>query len=172
MVDRIKEVGAKRIFLTSDDRAHFLAGFLAALYAGVPVVLPQSDTPEFLTDLMQPGDVLLTNQHHLGQIISTFIPMYCDYDVRSAREFTPLNPQQAVVIFFTSGSTGKPKAVIKKLQQLETEVETLHQLYGQGNQGRFLSTVSHHHLYALLVFFVMASVWGFQVGTWHIYLLG
>lgn len=132
---KIKESNAKRIFVIHEDRAHFLAGCLAGFYANVPVVLPQSDSPELLKDLLQPGDIFFTDLLNLNIIESP-----C----------APLDPESSMVIFYTSGSTGKPKAIEKKLSQLEAEVEVLHHLWSQSSQGCFLSTVSHHHLYAFL----------------------
>ncbi len=165
--DRIKHSGAKRVFIISEDRAHFLAGFLAALYADLPVVLPQSDTPELLNELMQPGDLLLTDQNALEPVVSFFMCMHHTYDATVPVKFAPLDPEHAVVIFYTSGSTGKPKAVEKKLRQLEAEVEVLHRLWGEGAgegaQGRFLSTVSHHHLYALLYSLLWPVCGGFKM---------
>lgn len=163
MTQRIKKSNAKRMFLISEDRAHFLAGFLAGLYAGVPVVIPQSDAPEFLTDLMEPGDVLLTDRHELKKAIPALIEMSEIYETKAPLIFAPLDPELATVIFYTSGSTGKPKAVEKKLRQLEAEIEVLHNLWGQREGGRFLSTVSHHHLYAFLYSLLWPVCGGFDV---------
>ncbi len=159
----IKNSGAKRVFLISDDRAHFLAGFLATLYAGLPVILPQSEAPELLNELMQTGDVLLTNLSDLELLVQGTLPMNQTYDATTKILFQPLDPKRATVIFYTSGSTGKPKAVEKKLHQLEAEVDVLHQLWGQDSHGKFLSTVSHHHLYALLYSLLWPICGGFAL---------
>jgi uncharacterized membrane protein/acyl-CoA synthetase (AMP-forming)/AMP-acid ligase II/3-hydroxymyristoyl/3-hydroxydecanoyl-(acyl carrier protein) dehydratase len=163
LVAKIKQTNAKRIFLIHEDRAYFLAGFFAALYAGVPVVLPQSDAPELLMDLMQPGDMLLTNPSALEKSITAYISMDLEYYTNDSIEFAPLDPKLAVVIFYTSGSTGKPKAVEKRLFQLEAEVEVLQSLFGKGPQATFLSTVSHHHLYALLYSLLWPVCGGFNL---------
>jgi acyl-coenzyme A synthetase/AMP-(fatty) acid ligase/uncharacterized membrane protein/3-hydroxymyristoyl/3-hydroxydecanoyl-(acyl carrier protein) dehydratase len=163
MTAKIKSSGAQRVFLVSDDRAHFLAGFLAALYADLPVVLTQSDAPELLNELMQPGDILLTTHSQLESVVKVTLTMPESYDTAAAVNFQPLNPEQATVVFYTSGSTGKPKAVEKKLHQLEAEIEVLHQLWGQGPRGKFLSTVSHHHLYALLYSLLWPVCGGFAL---------
>lgn len=152
LVSTIQKAEAKRVFLIHEDRAHFLAGFLAALYAGVPVVLPPSDAPELLADLMQTGDLLLNNQQE-----------NVNADISASVAFAALDPQRAKVIFYTSGSTGHPKAVEKKLSQLEAEVGVLHMLFGQEPQPAFLSTVSHHHLYALLYSLLWPVCGGFKV---------
>lgn len=152
LVDSIRKAKAKRIFLIHEDRAHFLAGFLAALYAGLPVVLPPSDAPELLTDLMQAGDMLLNHHQEITNM-----------DALTPIEFAQLDPENSKVIFYTSGSTGHPKVVEKKLQQLEAEVEVLHTLFGQEPQGTFLSTVSHHHLYALLYSLLWPVCGGFKL---------
>lgn len=162
---KIREANAKRVFLICEDRAFFLAGFLAVLYADVPVVLPQSDSSELLLDLIESGDVLLTDQPKLEKVvnasISLNISLNLDYDAAAPIHFDPLDPEKAKVIFYTSGSTGKPKAVMKKLLQLEAEVEVLHGLWGKKPPGKFLSTVSHQHLYA----FLYSLLWPVCSGT-------
>ncbi len=163
LISKIKDANAKRVFVVSEDRAYTLAGFLAALYANVPAVLPQSNSPELLTDLMQPGDILLTDQPALEKVIKELISMHLTYNTTTPVEFAPLDPEHAIVIFYTSGSTGKPKAVEKRLLQLEAEVEVLHNLWGQGSQGKFLSTVSHNHLYAFLYSLLWPVCTGFTL---------
>lgn len=160
LAKKIRESDAKRVFVISEDRAYFLAGLFAALYANKPVVLPQSDTPDLLSALMQTGDVLLTDQPKQG-----IVPMNIAYDATIPIKFPELDPEKATVIFYTSGSTGKPKPVVKKLSQLEAEVNVLHHLWGEGQQrqGRFFSTVSHHHLYAFLYSLLWPVCGGFQL---------
>ncbi len=161
MIAAIQESQAKRVFVISQDRAPFLAGFFAALYAEVPVVLPQSDAPELIRDLMQDGDVLLSDQDDLSAMAPQFISM--SLKGLASNGFEPLDPRKAEVIFYTSGSSGKPKAVVKKLQQLEAEVAVLQGIWGQGPVGTFLSTVSHHHLYAFLYSLIWPVSSGFKV---------
>lgn len=146
---KIQESKAKRIFLISEDRAHFLAGFLAGLYAEVSVVLPPSDAPNFLKKLMLEGDILLTDHlEDYAELPCLSLKFSCKASMPI--KFKPLDPKKAHIIFYTSGSSGEPKAVEKYLEQLEAEVEKLEQLYAVPKSTKFLSTVSHHHLYALL----------------------
>jgi acyl-coenzyme A synthetase/AMP-(fatty) acid ligase/uncharacterized membrane protein/3-hydroxymyristoyl/3-hydroxydecanoyl-(acyl carrier protein) dehydratase len=164
LAERIKTAGAKRIVLISEDRAYFLAGFLAALYANVPVVLPQSDAPELLSDLMLLGDYLLTNKAELENSIPEYLSMKIEEGhVKEVTQFAPLDPEDALIIFYTSGSTGKPKPVEKKLCQLEAEIDVLHRLFGHNIPSRFLSTVSHQHLYALLYSLLWPVCGGYKI---------
>ena len=101
---------------------------------------------------MEPGDVLLTDQ-----------PLLVPYAGKTMISMTVRNNPTTPLGICTIGfgtldcdflyvqfPTGRPKTVEKTLRQLEAEVEVLHALWGQGPQGKFLSTVSHHHLYAFL----------------------
>jgi len=160
---KIRTTKAKRVFVISEDRAYFLGGILAAMYAKADVVLPQSDSPEFLKDLMLSTDVLLTDNPKLVNAAPGYTSMHLDYDSTIPIEFFPLDPETTTIIFYTSGSTGKPKAVKKRLRQLDAEVEVLHALWGQGPHGRFLSTVSHHHLYAFLYSLLWPVCAGFSL---------
>ncbi len=66
-------------------------------------------------------------------------------------ELKPLDLTRSELVIFTSGSTGEPKAIIKSLRQLQTEIETLEQLWGGLiRQSQVLATVSHQHIYGLL----------------------
>jgi len=152
LITKIKISQVKRVFIIHKDRAFFLAAFLAALHAGVPVVLPPSDALGLLKDLLGPEDGMLTNLEELSQLTSNFISMD-DIEIHPHifLKFTPFNPSKALVTFYTSGSTGKPKAVQKILTQLAEEVATLEKLWGsKDSAGTFLSTVPHHHIYGLL----------------------
>lgn len=55
------------------------------------------------------------------------------------------------LVLFTSGSTGEPKAIVKTLAQLDAELHTHAQLWGERwRNARVLATVSHQHIYGLL----------------------
>ena len=63
----------------------------------------------------------------------------------------PLSLDKDSVTLFTSGSSGQAKAITKSLQQLQTEIETLENYWGQQlGQADVLATVSHQHIYGLL----------------------
>ena len=66
-------------------------------------------------------------------------------------DLKPLNLDKDSVTLFTSGSSGQAKAITKSLQQLQTEIETLENYWGQHlGQADVLATVSHQHIYGLL----------------------
>ncbi|MBC8413053.1 acyl-CoA synthetase [bacterium] len=65
-------------------------------------------------------------------------------------DFKPVNLSLEIIIF-TSGSTGKPKKVVKRLQQVEAEIQQLEELWGDRlNNSIILSSVSHQHIYGLI----------------------
>ncbi len=124
----------KRLALFTDDRAAFAATLFHAWADGVQVVLPGDDLPATRAAL----------QPH----IDGWLPL-----VRA-----PLPAPGALdrslpgVVVFTSGSTGAPAAIGKQLRQLFDEVATLEATFGAGlpAETRFVSTVSHQHIYGLL----------------------
>lgn len=138
---KIIESSAKRIFIIHEDRAFFLAGFLAAHLAGITLVLPHTIAAGALQELMQPDDVILKDI--LEKVTST----------RNQITKVTINPDVSNIIFFTSGTTAKPKEVVKSLSQLEKEIEILEKKWGADElscKPRFFSTVSHAHIYGLL----------------------
>jgi acyl-CoA synthetase (AMP-forming)/AMP-acid ligase II len=65
----------------------------------------------------------------------------------------PSRAAESSVTLFTSGSTGLPKAVPKRLGQIEAEIESLYQLWGDLLEDRVVfSTVSQQHIYGFLFF--------------------
>ena len=161
LITAIKSSQSKRILIISKDRYHFLAGFLAALHAGVPVVLPQSDTPGHLKDIIQPEDCLLSDQAELSDITSRFITLN-NTGLVVPNNISSIDPSKATIIFYTSGSTGSPKPIVKSLKQLEAEIKALQNTWGAGS-GTFLSTVPHHHIYGLLFSLLWPACGGFHI---------
>lgn len=150
LADALKTADAKRVFVISQDRAWFMAGVFAALYAGLPAVSPQSDAPELLSQLLQEGDLLLSDQPELAALTAPFLDITGHFGQAPQAELPCLDPHEAKILFYTSGSSGTPKTVTKTLRQVEAEVEVLEGLWGARPGIRYLSTVSHHHLYAFL----------------------
>jgi acyl-coenzyme A synthetase/AMP-(fatty) acid ligase len=152
LMEKIKTSGAKRIFIIHQDRAFFLAAFLATLQLGIPVVFPPSDAPGLLKDIFEPEDGLLTDQEALSSIASIFISTNePEIDLPRSIKFEKVDPLEARITFYTSGSTGMPKAIPKVLKQLEEEITMLEEMWGAQDKGTpFLSTVPHQHIYGLL----------------------
>ncbi|MGA9521555.1 MAG: 4-coumarate--CoA ligase, partial [Myxococcaceae bacterium] len=66
--------------------------------------------------------------------------------------WSPLSPDAPGLVVYTSGSSGAPSAIPKRLSQLFSEVVTLESLWGgKLGDGRVIATVSHQHIYGLLV---------------------
>ena len=60
LIKYIEESQAKRVFIYSHDRHFFLSAMLAAFQVGVETVLPHTNAPEFLSNVIENSDVLLT----------------------------------------------------------------------------------------------------------------
>lgn len=156
LITRLHYDKIKRIFLIHKDRALFLAGFLAALQIGIPVILPPSDAPGLLKDLIQPEDGLLTDQAELLPLCNTTYVLHSLTDFNNFLEqppllFTDFDPLERSITFYTSGSTNTPKAIRKTVRQLETEIAALEKKWGTAAlECQFFSTVPHHHIYGLL----------------------
>ena len=61
------------------------------------------------------------------------------------------NPNPKALIIFTSGSTGQPLPIEKTFRQLDSEIDTLENLWGQHiDHATVTGTVSHQHIYGLL----------------------
>jgi len=143
---------AKRVFLISEDRAHFLAGLIATLQTGKVLVLPSTHKPDLLKSLLKKGDIILSDQKDLSTLDWPLIALNKITLLETPSNFRDINPKEAIVTFYTSGSSGTPKPINKCLSQLEDEVQELQKTWPLiSNQNTtLLSTVPHHHLYGLL----------------------
>ena len=130
--------------LAVQDSYLFAVGFLALLHAGRTVLLPPNAQPETLAEFESQGMGVLQDSGILCAIRDGAVE-------GCSEQFGILNPDACKISFFTSGSTGKPKEIAKNLQQLETEVACLEELWGEQIRGaKVLATVSHQHIYGLL----------------------
>lgn len=143
---------AKRVFLISDDRAHFLAGFMATLQTGKVLVLPSTHKPDLLKILLKKGDVILSDQKDLATFDWPFIALDDNTLLENSSSFNDINPKETIITFYTSGSSGTPKPINKYLSQLENEVHELQKTWPltPNHNTVLFSTVPHHHLYGLL----------------------
>ncbi len=142
----------KRVFLISDDRALFLKGFLALLKSNKIIVLPHTNTPDFLKSLLQKDDLILSDQENLKTLSSHFINLK---KTETIKKSSPVSLNSNIqIIFYTSGSTGTPKAIYKNLSQLENEVQELQKTWPLENNSTVYSMVPHHYLYGFLFSFL------------------
>ncbi len=119
----------------------FTVALLALLVSGRRLWLPANATPETASRLGRHCQGWLGSQWPGGKPIPT----------GQDHAAEPLSPLTGEVVVFTSGSTGEPKAIPKQLHQLDAEVGSLEQLWGdQLGHAQILGTVSHQHIYGLL----------------------
>lgn len=125
------------------EAAYPFAVLLFALFhAQKTVWLASNNRPETAGQLQQHGQLIGDWSDEFSYDLDTEITL----DVM----LSPLNAHDTKLIIFTSGSTGEAKPVIKRLIQLEAEIATLEQQWGQQVGDVVLSTVSHQHIYGLL----------------------
>lgn len=124
----------KRFALYTDDRPAFTATLFNAWARGTQVWLPGDDLPATRAALAPHVDGWLTPER-------AALPSLDAIDRRLPG-----------VVVFTSGSTGAPVAIHKALHQLFDEIRTLDATFSARltPNTRFISTVSHQHIYGLL----------------------
>jgi acyl-CoA synthetase (AMP-forming)/AMP-acid ligase II len=141
------------VFLHTASAAWFVAGLLAASRKKLPVWFPAHLQPRYLGEIGVGTGTLLTD---MDVDIATAVPIALVPD----EEPPGLNAQaeDLRMMFFTSGVMGAPKKVLKRISQLDSEAQTLEQMWGK-QAGRIFATVSHQHIYGMLfrVFWPLAS---------------
>lgn len=130
----------KRFGLFSHDSYFFSVAFFALLNKNKTIVLPNNPQKERLASLDQHVDVWLRDD------LKSFVTLG---ENSTQIEMIDLNHHDGDIELWTSGSTGNPKMVSKKLPQLLTEVEMLHQLFPL-SCDKVYSTIPHFHIYGLL----------------------
>jgi acyl-coenzyme A synthetase/AMP-(fatty) acid ligase len=122
------------ILLQMQDLHKFAAAFLTKLQAKETVILTSNAQPKFLEEICDSKTAILTDYPNAE------IPPYSKI------------PLDAEIIFYTSGTTGKPKRVHKYFRELDAECSVLAEHFGEKCKGSiFCRTVSHYHIYGLLV---------------------
>jgi acyl-coenzyme A synthetase/AMP-(fatty) acid ligase len=125
--------------LACADPYDFAVALFAVWHAGRRALLPPSLREGAIAEVRDQADGMLDT-------------LPASTDAPANVTLAPLDPARAGLDLFTSGSSGKPKRVAKSLAQLDVEIATLEQLWGDENPASepVLATVPHHHIYGLL----------------------
>lgn len=131
------------------QKAYPFAVYLLALcHAGKEIWVPGNNRPGTAAQLLESGCKLIGDW---GDGLSPDFSFDEEVRQKSVEPLPPLNKTETRLVLYTSGSSGFPKAITKTLDQLETEIAVLEQLWGkQLGDAEALSTVSHQHIYGLL----------------------
>jgi acyl-CoA synthetase (AMP-forming)/AMP-acid ligase II/3-hydroxymyristoyl/3-hydroxydecanoyl-(acyl carrier protein) dehydratase len=137
----------KRLALYTDDRIAFTHTLFNAWAEGVQVFLPGDDLPATRTALAPHIDGWLTPERKPLPNLDT------------------IDRALDGVVVFTSGSTGAPIAIHKALHQLFDEIRTLDATFSSRltPNTRFISSVSHQHIYGLLFTVLWPTLTGRQL---------
>ena len=133
--------------LYCQDAYQFSVLFFALLSANQKIILPQNGTVNQLQQGMLhaqgfAGCADIKVENSLRYCAQGALPLTQALSISSACEIT----------LFTSGSTGNAKAINKKFQHLLTEITQLEACFANKfNESIVVSTVSHQHIYGLLV---------------------
>lgn len=128
--------------LYDDDGYRFLVSLLALVAAGKRAFIPGDATAGTLAQLAEHVD---HPPDHLRALAASAA------NGQAGGAGIPRTNQPGEIVIFTSGSTGAPKPVVKRLDQLDSEVRHLEALQGAAlADAEILTGVSHHHIYGLL----------------------
>lgn len=134
------------------DSYEFLVVLLALLHSGKTIVLLPNAQPDFLAAIDGEMDAVLNDEQVEGLARKQLQYAHCSSGITALiSTLVPLDADDATIELFTSGSTGTPKKIVKRLFQLEREVDCLEATWGKQTAGAtVVSTISHQHIYGLL----------------------
>jgi acyl-coenzyme A synthetase/AMP-(fatty) acid ligase len=133
--------------LYCDDAYQFSVLFFGLLTANKKIILPQNGTATQLELCMELADGFagtadLTTKNTIA---------YCPKGTLSLTSPLSISSDNDITLY-TSGSTGLAKAINKTFQHLLTEIMQLENCFGNKlGDSTIVSTVSHQHIYGLLV---------------------
>lgn len=136
---------ATQIILYQRDSLAFAAALLAIWHSGKTAIIPGDNLPGTL-------QLLIQHYHYgIGELEGGEGIQLLTPSLDAAPLNTALSPRHPALVIFTSGSSGEPKPIHKRLDQLESELQHLQQLWGtQAANCRVIASVSHQHIYGLL----------------------
>ena len=146
--------GGARFLLYTEDSYAFAVALFALAHTGATALLAPNRQPGTLAALAAQVDGALVDASVAGSELAR-LPRIdpLGFAPRAGAEFSSLDPELPIAELSTSGSTGPGKAVPKALRHLDREIAALESLFGQrlGADARVFATVSHQHLYGLLI---------------------
>lgn len=142
---KIRESGARTAVPITEDNYHFAVALLAALHAGVAVILPGNYTVELCEQWKSEGAVILADSEAQGAL-----PIISTEDGADFPELEAFDTERAGISFFTSGSSGKPKCITRSFANLEAELTLLEEAAPEGTPTEVFSTVSFRHAYGII----------------------
>ncbi|HEY9030682.1 MAG TPA: AMP-binding protein [Kangiella sp.] len=148
-VANISELPHQSYLLFTDHSYNFAVNFIALLILQKDIVLTANNKPEWLAHIQSNFDATIGEVSLDSALPSKhFSSHITDHSLDNLVVPNTLN---STVVFFTSGSTSEPKSISKSINQILTEVSVIQSVFGSSvTQCKFLSTVSHHHIYGLI----------------------
>jgi acyl-coenzyme A synthetase/AMP-(fatty) acid ligase/uncharacterized membrane protein/3-hydroxymyristoyl/3-hydroxydecanoyl-(acyl carrier protein) dehydratase len=154
----IQKNAARDYILYCEDAWYFLTAFTALLQCKKTVLITANISHSYLAEIRSVQTAFLTDQNIENSIFIPGIPADitgCNQGSASLNDTeinnAGINADETEIILFTSGTTGRPKAVHQRLVEFELDNKFIISKWGDEILKRkFLSTVSHHHIYGLL----------------------
>ena len=153
------EPGVSTWLLYCENLEAYSVALCAALSSSKRILLLPNDRPATLARAGSTTCGLLTDKIPPDHDIATIRVDHIDAE--SICDEATFDSNGKLIELLTSGSTGEPKLVTKSLHQLEMEVATLEELWGNKmGEATLLFTVSPQHIYGLL----FCSLWPLITG--------
>lgn len=139
---------ANTAVLMTEDNYLFAVAFMAALHAGLNIILPGNLSAATAEKLQAEGGLVVSDRDFPGAI-----PISGHKDSRHALH--PFDAAAANVWFYTSGSCGKPKRIRRTFANLEEELKLLQDILPEGEEAEVFSTAFFHHAYGIIFGFLL-----------------
>lgn len=148
LAQTLARTGANTAAILTEDNYHFAVALMAALHAGLDVILPGNLKNSTAASLQAEGGTIISDTK-VAEVISS-----CEQEECSA-PLPPFDSSAANVWFYTSGSSGEPKRIHRTFANLEAELQQLAGVLPEGEAVKTYSTSPFHHAYGIIFGFLL-----------------
>lgn len=144
----LQKTGADTAALMTEDNYLFAVALLAALHAGLKVIIPGNLSAATAEKLQEEGALVVSDLALRGALP---ICGHCN----CGHPLPPFDAEAAHLWFYTSGSSGEPKRIHRTFANLEAELCMLAGILPEGESAIVYSTALFHHAYGIIFGFLL-----------------
>lgn len=139
----LAQTKAQTVALMTENNYFFAVALMAALHAGLNIILPGNICSATAQKLQEEGAIVVSDLALTGAI-----PIRGHQDV--GHSLPAFSPSSAHLWFYTSGSSGEPKRIHRTFANLEEELRLLQGILPEGEEAEVFCTSFFHYAYGII----------------------
>ncbi len=139
----LAQIKSQTVALMTENNYFFAVALMAALHAGLNIILPGNICAATAQKLQEEGVIVVSDLALTGAI-----PI-CGHQ-NAGHSLPAFAPASAHLWFYTSGSSGEPKRIHRTFANLEEELRLLQDILPEGEEAEVFCTSFFHHAYGII----------------------